>query len=131
MRTCWVWVVPAKPLCPTVLLSLLVLMAQRRLMACTAMNTPSAHTPNAEAIGRRAIKPLFRLMRPNKFLLYTINSPIPVSTEANPRLKATINSRPSATRCEATATSNTTSAEGHGKMPPVMPSASRLPLVTF
>ena len=42
---------------------------------------------------------------------------------ASPALKATISSRPSATRCREIAASRTTSAEGHGSSPPEMPTA--------
>lgn len=44
-------------------------------------------------------------------------------------LKATIRSIPKAMRCKAIAPSITTNAEGHGKSPPEIPSASKLRIV--
>jgi len=54
---------------------------------------------------------------------YTMSIPIAISTSASPTLKATMSSRPNPTRLSESALSSTTSAAGHGTIPPVIPSA--------
>ena len=51
---------------------------------------------------------------------------MPVNATARPALNATISRMPKTTRCNETAASRTTSADGQGMMPLEMPSASKL-----
>ena len=50
--------------------------------------------------------------------------PMAISTDARPALKAVINANPYTARCRAMALSKTTSADGHGTIPPEIPSAT-------
>ena len=58
-------------------------------------------------------------------LAYTISRPIPIKTSANPKLNATISSKPNPTRYSEIALNKTTKAEGQGTIPPVTPSVNR------
>ena len=58
-------------------------------------------------------------------LPFTNRSPSIVSTPASPRLKATTSTIPRATRLRETAVRSSTSADGHGRSPPEIPSPSK------
>jgi len=60
----------------------------------------------------------------------TARMPIRIRTAASPMLKVRIKTRPKTILCIATAARSTTIAEGHGTIPPEMPSVSRLHNVT-
>ena len=52
--------------------------------------------------------------------------PMAVRAPANPKLKASTNTKPKPILFSAIAPSNTTNAEGQGMIPPEIPSASKL-----
>ena len=52
--------------------------------------------------------------------------PMAVNAPANPKLKASTNTKPKPILFKAIAPSNTTNADGQGMMPPEIPSASKL-----
>ena len=55
---------------------------------------------------------------------YTMRMPITTRTAASPMLNATMRIRPKPTRRIESALSSTTSAAGHGMMPPLIPRAN-------
>ena len=90
----------------------------------TSMITPALKTGSA----RTSLAALADLVM--NLVAVTARMPIRISTAASPMLKAKIRTRPKTILCIATAARSTTIAEGHGTIPPEMPSVSRLHNVT-
>ena len=90
--------------------------------ARTAIASPSTVIAAAEVSGsQRVISRLSPFSIDMKRPAKTIKSPTAIKTAARPILKATMRNNPKPIRCRATALSSTTSAAGHGTMPPVTP----------
>ena len=93
-------------------------------MARTVMATPATRMTSALAAGRSRTSRPSKLTRGEGRFARTATRPMPVIVSARPALKATIRSRPNATRCSEIAASRTTSADGQGSSPPETPTAN-------
>jgi len=82
------------------------------MVIVAALNTGKARA-TTEPVGMRWSQPAAD----------TTMMPMAMSTDASPKLKALISKSPYATRCSAIALKRTTSADGHGTIPPDIPSA--------
>ena len=98
--------------------------------ACVVIPKPSSATKSALRAGSILTNRICVGTRSKRRLAETSSNPNPVSTPANPKLKANTSNSPKPTRPRATALSRTTKAEGQGTRPPEMPKASRLRQVT-
>src|SRR5919206_1182682 len=87
--------------------------------------TPATRITSALTAGRRPTSRPSKLARANRRFARTAAIPMPVIESARPALKATIRSRPNATRWSEIAASRTTSADGHGRRPPETPTPTR------
>ncbi len=94
-------------------------MPMPRIMMIKAL-TAGRNRINGTAVGTRS----------SSWRALTNISPMVVSTAASPILKARIRIMPNPTRCIEIAAKRTTNAEGHGRMPPVIPKANKLRQVT-
>ncbi len=94
--------------------------------ARTVIATPAVRMTAAETAGSARTSSPSKVRPANLRFAKTATRPRPVMESARPSENATMRTRPNASRCSEIAASRTTSADGHGRIPPETPTASRL-----